>query len=216
MFSLSGCRLFAPSQGADCSVRLIDAIPGAGGIRVAVDGKKVFDDCRYRTGTNFEGIPPGRYDVYAAVDQSKGDDLHLPLATLHAQRRNRYTALALGLADGSPRARLALYDDSRAHLAPIPRDQALVRVVSAVPDPGALDVLVNGIVAFKSLRFGDRSELLPLAALPYEWSVKVAGGYVTPLAGPTTLTLRGGRSYLIVLMGRASDQTLSVQEFEDK
>lgn len=91
-----------------------------------------------------------------------------------------------------------------------------MRVVSAVSDAGALDVLVNGIVAFKNLQFGDRSEALPLTALPYEWSVKEAGDYVTPLAGPITLKLRGGRSYLIILMGRASDQTLGIQEFEDK
>lgn len=216
LLGLAGCRLFAPPQSSDCSVRLIDAIPGAESIRVAVDGKKVFNNCRYRAGTSFQGIPAGRYDVYAAVEQADGDGLHLPLASIDAEQEHRYTALALGLTVGAPRARLMIFDDPVRRQSPIPRNQALVRVVSAVPDAGSVDVLVNGIVAFKNLQFGDRSERLPLAALPYEWSVKEAGGYVTPLAGPVTLNLRGGRSYLIVLMGRASDQTLSIQEFEDR
>lgn len=58
LLAISGCRLIAPRQSSDCSVRLIDAIPDAGGVRVSVDGKKVFNDCLYRTGTGFESIPP--------------------------------------------------------------------------------------------------------------------------------------------------------------
>lgn len=212
--ALPGCRLAGGSDPSDCSVRLIDAIPDAQDMRVAVNGQKVFHGCAFRSGTGFQDIPPGRYQVYAAV-QGESADLHLPIVAVDAKPDHRYTALAMGMDGGSPKAHVAVYEDT-IDPNPIPRDQAIVRVVSAVPDAGSVDVLVNGIVAFKSLRFGDRSEPLPLAALPYEWSVKEAGSYVTPLAGPITLKLHGGRSYLIVLMGKASDQTLGIEQFEDR
>jgi hypothetical protein len=211
----SGCKLFSGGHN-DCSIRLIDAVPDATALRVAVDGKKVFQGCRFRADTGYQGIPPGNYEVYAAAERAGESEIHLPIEAVDARLHHRYTALALGVATGSPHSRLLIFDDQPTSQDPVPKDQAMVSVVSAIPDAGQVDVLVNGIVAYKNLRFGERSEALPLAGLPYEWTVKEAGNYVVPIAGPTTLKMRGGKSYLIVLMGRASDQTVSIQQYEDR
>ncbi|HEX5322971.1 MAG TPA: DUF4397 domain-containing protein [Capsulimonadaceae bacterium] len=212
----TGCRLFGSGHGDGSAIRLIDAVPDAAGLRVAVDGKRVFTGCRFRADTGYQGIPPGYYEVYAAAEREGKSAVHLPIESVSALSRHRYTAVALGIASGSPRPRLLIFDDRAPAGDPTPKDQAAVSVVSAIPDAGQVDVALNGIVAFKNLRFSDRSEPLSLQASSYEWTVKEAGDYVVPLAGPSTLRLERGKSYLIVLMGRASDQTVSIQEYCDE
>src|SRR5579862_698886 len=95
--ALAGCRLF-PGGHSDCSIRLIDAVPDATALRVAVDSKKVFQGCRFRDNTGYQGIPAGSYQVYAAAERGAESEIHLPIENVNAQLHHRYTALALGVA----------------------------------------------------------------------------------------------------------------------
>ena len=178
-----GCRQKGDDPNA-ARVRIIDAVADSGRLRVAVSGKDAFGVVRYREGGRYTAVAPGKYLVsIAAQNRGNGKYVHLRKLNLVLKAKRRYTAIALGRTHGSPAAHAVLYEDDAPGPLP-PGDQCRVRVLAADPEDAHVDVLVNSIVAFKDISFGERSDAITLAALPYEWAVVPAGSLRTRATRP--------------------------------
>ena len=61
--SVSGCRLNQRSDGGTAQVRLINAVPDAGGLNVSVNGQRVWKRALFRSNTGYQGVSAGTYPV---------------------------------------------------------------------------------------------------------------------------------------------------------
>ena len=82
--------------------------------------------------------------------------------------------------------------------------QSSVRVVHASPDAPAVDVLVNGNVAFSNVTYRTISQYTPLEPGQYRVQV-VAAGTQGPAVIDTTLTVQPGTDYTVVAIGRLAE-----------
>jgi hypothetical protein len=92
-------------------------------------------------------------------------------------------------------------------------DEARVRVVHASTDAPAVDIYVNGGMAFESLPFGGFTDYTPLPPGTYEVSVRVAGTNQDVLG--THLTLMGGTDYSVLAIGRLDNASIRLVTFGD-
>ena len=63
----SGCRTGGHDDGA-ASVRLINAVPDAGGLDVSVNGKRVWKQAEFRSNTGYKSVSAGTYPVQIDAD----------------------------------------------------------------------------------------------------------------------------------------------------
>lgn len=93
-------------------------------------------------------------------------------------------------------------------LVPASAQTARVRVVHASSDAPAVDILVDGTVAFQGLRFKDYTNYTPVPAGVRQISINVAGTTTTALTLPFTLS--DGVSYTFYAFGRLANSSLTI------
>ena len=209
---ICGCRYGAhPADGTSAYVRLINAVPDAGGLDVSVDGRRVWKRSEFRSSTGYQAISSGRYPV--KIDAS-GLGTTLLTEPLSFDKQQNYTLLALGQAGskGVPARVQVLPDEKPAHL---DTGKASLRLINAAPGTPALDLVINTIVGVKSVAYGRRSAPLTLSGGHYELQLAAAD---TPemLVGPVSLDLAPGHAYTLIAMGRTGNQSLSLEVYPDR
>ena len=211
VLGVSGCRTGSHPDGAAAYVRLINAVPDAGGLDVSVDGKRVWKRALYRSSSGYRAVSSGTYPV--DIDAA-GLGTTLLSETLSFGKNRDYTVLALGQAAGGGRAaeiRVLAEEPSR----DLPPGKSGLRLVNAALGAPPIDLVVNNIVGLKSVAFGRRSEALVLDGGHYDLQIAPTGR-PSPLLGPVSFNLQAGHSYTLVAMGQASDQSLSLEFFPDR
>lgn len=205
---VSGCRLGPRSDENAAHVRLIDAVPDVGGLTVSVDGQRAWKETPFRGSTGYQGVTSGTYPV--RLDSSVLDGA-LMRRSLSFEKGHDYTVLALAGNAGRAAQMLVWEDESQARRDP---GKAAVRLVNAAPGLGPVDLVVNNIVGLKAIPYGRRSLALPLDGGAYDLEIAAAD---TPdaLGEPIRLRLEVGHSYTLIAMGRAADQTLSLEAYPD-
>lgn len=206
LLAMTGCHR---PEAESAQIRLIDAIPNADRLQVGVPGKIDWKRAVFREGSPYERLPAGTYRAVVTAQGKGRAPVTLPMDPLRVASRRRYTAIATGVLGGSPAAALSVFEETPSQY-PLPNDKALVRVVNAASDAGRVDLVLNNIVAFKDLPFGRPSFLMALPAMRYECKAKEAGDLLVLLTGTSAIDLRGGKSYLLVVLGRASNGGMTV------
>jgi len=208
--TVSGCRQGSHGTEGAAYVRLINAVPDAGGLDVSVDGRRVWKRAAFRSSTGYQSVSSGTYPVKIDAD---GPGTTLLTQSLGFERGRNYTLLALGQAgSGSPARVQALPDEKPEHLA---EGKASVRLINASPGAPPVDLVVNTIVGLKGVKYGGRSAPLTLEGGPYDLQLAAAGTDQI-LVGPVHLTLAPGRTYTLIAMGRPGNQSLSLEAYPDK
>ncbi len=209
--TVAGCRnKTSDGGGAAAYVRLINAVPDAGGLDVSVDGRRVWKRAEFRSSTGYQPVASGTYPVTLDAD---GLGTTLLTQSLSFDKSRNYTLLALGQAGGSTPARVqVLADEKPEHL---DAGKASVRLINASPGAPPVDLVVNTIVGLRSVAYGRRSGPLALDGGPYDLQLAAAG---TPqiLVSPVHLTLAPGRAYTLIAMGRPGNQSLSLEAYPDR
>ncbi len=209
IFGVSGCRNKTPDAGDMASVRLINAVPDAGGLDVSVNGRPVWKQAAFRSSTGYQSVPAGTYPVTLDTDGSGTPPL---TQSLSFDKNRSYTLLALGQAGGRNNVQV-LPEEKPERLAP---DKASVRLVNAAPGTPPIDLVVNTIVGVKSVEYGRRSEPLALDGGEYDLQL-AAAGTATMLTGPTHLALFPGHAYTLIAMGQpGSREALTLEAYPDK
>ena len=206
----AGCRTGSQSEGGTAQVRLINAVPDAGGLNVSVDGRRVWTRALFRSNTGYQGVSAGTYPVRL---ESASFGATLLVRPLSFEKGHDYTVLALGqMRDGGrPVSAQVLEDEAPGHIEP---GKTTLRLVNAVLGLEPVDLVINNIVGLQNVAYGKRSPALTLDGGSYDLKIVPAD---TPdaLAGPISLRLEPGRAYTLVAMGRASDGTLSLEAYPD-
>lgn len=207
---VSGCRLGSRSDENAAHVRLINAVPDGGELTVSVDGQRVWKQTPFRSSTGYQGITAGAYPVRL---DSTVLGRALMTHSLSFEKGHSYTVLALGQAGnaGRPSQMLVWEEESQERGDP---GKAAVRLVNAAPGLGPIDLVVNNIVGLKAIGYARRSPSLPLDGGAYDLEIAAAD---TPdaLVPPIRLRLEAGHAYTLIAMGRAADQTLSLEAYSD-
>ena len=208
--TVAGCRQRSPEPEGAAFVRLINAVPDSGGLDVSVDGRRVWKRSEFRSSTGYQAVASGTYPVKMDAD---GPGTTLLTQSLAFEKGHTYTLLALGQAEGeiAPQAQV-LADEKPEHL---DDGKASVRLINASPGAPPVDLVVNMIVGVKEVGYGRRSTPLALAGGAYDLQLAAAGTEEI-LAGPVHLTLTPGKSYTLIAMGRAGNQSLSLEAYPDR
>ncbi|MDQ2798894.1 MAG: DUF4397 domain-containing protein [Armatimonadota bacterium] len=208
---LSGCRFGGGGHDEnDVAVRLINGVPNAPELSVAVDGQRVWRHSVYRNNTGYQTVPAGTYDVNVA----SGGVPILAYKPLAFEKGQAYTVLALGLLRGGETpAEVRVFADDAGER--VPSDKARLHFINAAPGMGSADVLVNNIVGLKEVEFGRRSEAILLQDGAYDIKVNVADSVET-LIGPVNVRLEPGHSYTLVAMGQPSTHSLTLEAYPDR
>ena len=184
----------ASAQGADATLHVLHAVPGAN-VDVCVDGTEVRSGFTYKQRFTAE-LPAGEYRVVvraAASGECTGARVKGATVTLEAGKN--YTAAAGLSKDGAVKL-FAFANDVRDLRAGIARVE--IRHVAAAP---RVDVWVDGSPAIRKLANGDEAKVkLPAG----DYTVRVApAGTRTTVIGPRTLDLSGGMAYQVFATGNA-------------
>ena len=206
---LTGCRN-GSSDGDAASVRLINAVPDAGGLDVSVGGKPVWRQAEFRSSTGYKKVSSGEYPVQ--IDAA-GPGTTLLTKTLSFDKKQSYTLLALGMArPGAAPTRVQVLPDDAV---PLPPGKSALRLINAAPGTPSVDLVVNTIVGLKSVGYGRRSASVLLES----------GRYTVQLARPdtaqmltsaVTLDLKPGQSDTLIAEGQAGAHTLTLEVYPDK
>lgn len=206
----AGCRTGSQSGGGTAQVRLINAVPDAGGLNVSVDGRRVWTRAVFRSNTGYQGVRAGTYPVRL---DSASFGATLLVRPLSFEKGHEYTVLALGQMrnGGRPAEAQVIEDEPPGRVEP---GKTTLRLVNAALGLEPVDLVVSNIVGLQNVAYGKRSPALTLDGGSYDLKIVPAE---TPdaLVGPITLRLEPGRAYTLVAMGRASDGTLSLEAYPD-
>ncbi|MFN7545286.1 MAG: DUF4397 domain-containing protein [Acidobacteriota bacterium] len=93
-------------------------------------------------------------------------------------------------------------------LMPAAAQTARVRVVHASSDAPAVDVLVDGNVAFQNLRFKDYTDYTPVPSGTRTFALNVAGTTTTALSLP--FNLMAGQVYTFYAFGKLANSSLTI------
>jgi hypothetical protein len=178
-------------------VRVINAIPGGGGVNIWAGDSAAFRSVPYKTVTPFRQLAAN-----AANWQIKSAANAEPLAENREamQDGGHYTIVAMPDEGGPDKRNLrVLNDDFR----PVPGDKARIRFINAVPGDDNVSLRLRG---FKDALFDDvafKREAGWKEVDPFTGTLDVRGkdkaGVVAHLANVKVL---GGRSYTFVAAGR--------------
>jgi hypothetical protein len=176
-------------------VRFVHASPDAPAVDIAVAGGPVlFSNVSFTEVENGLTVPAGTYDL--EVRLAGTSTVVLPLPDIELEEGFAYTAVATGLAFGSPALGALLLTDV---VAP-----AEVRVIHASPDAPAVDILVNGAVAIPSLAFREATDYVALPEGSYDIGV-VPAGLSKPVVIDATLALEGGTDYTVLAINTLAE-----------
>lgn len=213
IFLVAGCKQGRSPDSFPTEVQVFNAVASSDTLKISVDSKDLADGIDYAGGSGYKGIDPGHYLVGIAAQSSAFGSNTLYPYKFDASPDVKYTAIAYGVAGPGHEPLLTVFDSPKSSENADP-DKASVRVFNAAAGTEKLDFLINSIVAFKGVSYGTRSDVIPLAALPYEWTAKVSGDGSDTLMDPITLSLKGGKSYLVVVLGNVADHDLTIKAIE--
>ena len=207
---VSGCRNKTPDGGETASVRLINAVPDAGGLDVSVNGRQVWKQAAFRSSTGYQSVSAGTYPVTLDAD---GPGVTLLTQSLSFDKNQSYTLLALGQAGGRDAQVQVWPDEKPERIAP---GKASVRLINAAPGTPPVDLVVNTIVGVKDIAYGRRSEPLALDGGQYDLQL-AAAGTAAMLTGPVHLSLFPGHAYTLIAMGQPGGrEILTLEAYPDK
>lgn len=201
----AGCKTKS-NNGDGARVRLINAVPSADGLTVSVSGDRAWKNAAFRSSSGYQTIAAGTYPVQMSAARLGT----APAQSLSFEKGRTYTVLALGRAGGG-KAQLEVLNDPTT---PPASGRAGVCLINASLDGKPLDLVINSIVAAKSVPYGGRSTTLALDGGTYDLQVAAAD---TPniLAGPVSLRLEPGHTYTLAAIGNPDDGTLSLEAYPD-
>ncbi len=204
---VAGCKS-KPSSPDGPQVYVVNAIPGTSQLRMSLSGQKIL------TGPGFDGAiraydtAPGEYTAAISAVKYTGAEVPLPVQTVRIQPGHRY-ALVVGL---SKQVQRSVYDVSDKPTKP---NSALVTVVNAAPDSGAIDLSLNAIVSFASVPFAAVPSALTVPAGTYQIAALASGETYKPLTDTVEKSFKAGKSYTIFVTGSASEHGISLQTVEN-
>jgi hypothetical protein len=204
---VSGCRNGSHDEDG-AYVRLINAVPDAGGLDVFVDGRQVWKRSEFRSSTGYKKVSSGTYPIQLDAD---GLGTTLLTKSLSFDKQQNYTLLVLGQAAANG-ARVQALPDEKAVLPP---GKCALRLINASPGTPAVDLVINTIVGLKSVAYGRRSGPVLLAGGHYSLQLAVPNT-AQMLVGPVSLELAPGQSYTLIAMGRLKNQSLTLEAYPDK
>jgi hypothetical protein len=178
-------------------IRFVHASPDAPAVDIAVAGGPVlFSDVSFKEVEAGITVPAGTYDL--EVRLAGTSTVVLPLNDITLGEGFAYTAVATGLAFGSPALGALLLTDVT--------PPANVRIIHASPDAPSVDILVNGGLAIENLAFTEATDYVSLAADTYQVQV-VPNGMMAPVVIDATLALEAGVDYTVL----AIDELASIE-----
>jgi hypothetical protein len=190
----------APAAGK-AHVRFVHLSPDAPAVDVAVAGGSVlFSNVAFQEASSYLPVDAGTYDL--EVRLAGTDTVVLPVPGVTLSDGTVYTVFAMGLAAGTPPLEAVLSADS---------GNARVRVVHASPDAPAVDILVDGGVAFSNLAFRDITAYATLRSGIHLIQV-VPTGTAAPVVSSVTLTLDRDTDYTVTAAGTLTP--LDAADFE--
>jgi hypothetical protein len=216
LLAVCGCRHGQDPENAPSAVHIVNAVQNAGNLSAKIDGKQVFGGVGFGSDSGLCGVDAGHYNVAVAVSPN-GQPVWDAKESVDIEKGRHYTAVAYGIPFEPGHVTvfsIVKTTDAQRKKAEA-SGKASVRVFNAAAGAQKIDVLVNSIVAFKNVSYGDRSEAIPLAALPYEWSIKPAGDSDDVYGSPVTIGLKSGHNYVVVVMGSIAGSDLLIKAFEE-
>ena len=199
------------SGGGVPRVRVIHALADGPAVDVYASNVKIVSGLAYKADTGYLAALPGTFTVRATAAGSN-ETAYGPAPVTLAGGTD-YTVVVAGSVTGKNVQPLILTDDKAP---PLP-GRARVRVVhAAAPDAPPVDLLLNDRVAISNLKFGQATgAYAEFPAGTYQLKVASVGGE-TVVLGPLPLALASGRTYTVLVLGRAADRTLNVQTLTDR
>ena len=217
MLGMAGCHAKTNPDSSPAAFQIINCVPDSGNLKASVAGRTLIAKVAPGTTSGLYGTSPGHFDIALTELPDDAQPIALDKARIDVEAGRHYTVLAYGVALAPNQVsvfsvpKLSASDRKAVEQS----GKSTVRVFNAAPGEGKLDVLVNSIVAFKNVGYGELSDAIPLAALPYEWSVKPAGDSVDMFGNPITVQLKSGRNYVVIIMGSVSTNNIDIQAFEE-
>ncbi len=187
-------------------VRVGHYSPDAPAVDVRVDGERAFEAVAFKDMTDYAELESGKHHV--EVVPTGGTEPVVDVS-LDIEDNTKYTGLATGLL--SSLELTVLTDDP----GQIPRDQAELRCVHAVPDAPAVHIQdEHGERITSNLRFRTAGDYEMLAAGEHDIEI------VTADSGDTVIEVDGvtfddQTAYTAVAAGQLADSSLDVALFED-
>jgi hypothetical protein len=185
-------------------------VPDVPRVDVYVGGAAALRGLAYKADGGYAPVAAGTYAVRITPAGNDAQTLFGP-KTLRLDAGLTYTAVAVGTAASKTVTTLLLTDDTAAP----EHGRAKVRILHASPDAGSVDVGFNDQTVVAGMAFKQVSgRYLSLDPdVPYRVTLAAAGG--SPLLGPVPVRLSVGRTYTLVVTGRAGDRSLGLQVYED-
>jgi len=188
---------------ADGSVRFVHASPDAPAVDILLDGAPVAQALEFGDVTEFAAVSPGDHSIQVVP---AGEEANAALAdqTLDAGSDQAYTVAVANLLNEIE------IQTFQSNLDDLPEGQSRVRMVSLSPDAGELDAFqVGGDQWFDNVNFGDETDHRDVDAGTYDLDIRLNDSDQTLLSVPG-LEIGSGDEYSLYVLGRQSDQSLSV------
>lgn len=183
-------------------VSVVHGIPNTP-VNVFVNGRSTLADFKPGTVAGPLSLPAGAYKVTVfAAANTKGTGTPVISASATVEAGKNYSLVAHLTATGKPTITAYVNDSSTVAAG---KARIIVRHVAAAP---AVDVRVNGAVAFKALTNPKQTQA-DLAAGSVKADVVLAGTSTVAI-GPATLNLKEGTATIVYAVGSASDKTLGL------
>jgi len=183
----------APAAGK-AHVRFVHTSSNAPAVDVALEGGAVlFGNVAFQEASGYLPVDAGMYDL--EVRLAGQATVVLPLLGVTFEEGRVYTVFATGLAGGTPPLNAVAVIDS---------GFARVRVAHASPDAPAVDVWVDGAVAFANLPYKDVSAYAPLRDGDYFIQVTPTG-LTAPVVIAASLDLAPEVDYTVAAIGELAN-----------
>lgn len=192
----------APAHAADATVSILHAVPGAT-VDVYANGKALLTNFKPGTLTDPLMIPEGTYDLkVTAAGAGAGGAAVIEAKGVKVPGGANVTIVAHLSEAGKPELTPFVNDTSKVAAG---KARVTVRHTAAAP---AVDVRVNGAVAFKGLTNPNEAKAVVNAG-----TIKadvVLAGTSTVAIGPADLTLKEGTNTIVYAWGSAADKNLKL------
>jgi hypothetical protein len=188
---------------ADGSVRFIQASPDAPPLDILIDGAPVAQGLEFGDATEYAPVTPGDHTVQVVP---AGEDANAALAEedLGVDSGEAYT---VAVADLLTDIEIQIF---QSNMDDLEEGQSRVRAVSLSPDVGEIDIFhVGGDQWFDNVAFGEDTDHHDVDAGTYDLDIRVNDSEQVLLSVPE-LEIEPGNEYSLYILGRQSDQSLSV------
>jgi hypothetical protein len=187
----------------DGSVRFIQASPDAPALDILVDGAPVAQELQFGDATEYAPVTPGEHSIQVVP---AGEDANAALAEedLEVDSDGAYTVAVANLLNEIEIQTFQSNTDD------LDENQSRVRAISLSPDVGEIDIFhVGGDQWFDNVNFGEDSDHHDVDADTYDLDIRLNDSEQVLLSVPA-LEVEAGNEYSLYVLGRQSDQSLSV------